>query len=215
MEIIQNLNLGQWIVIGLSAVMLAWYFAANAINRNRGVAIYRWLYHSLEEVGKITTAEWFGSSSSGGRLLVEKPARPFRRLEAVFLLERREFLPYWIIKHLQGWRDEVHIKAVLRASPKLDLVVARQKNPSQAAPSDDRIPAGFKLLPDDQAATENLPTPILEGLKAFLSGNGSYVQKITLRSVSPHIEIDALMNPMLDASPATLFKSLQECFLTE
>jgi hypothetical protein len=215
MEFIRNLNLGQWIVIGLSAVMLVWYFAANAINRRRGVAAYRWLYHSLEEVGKITRSEWFGSSSSGGRILVEKPARPFRRLEAVFLLERREFLPYWIIKHLQGWRDEVNIKVSLRSSPKLDLVIASTKSARQRTSSGDQIIAGFQVLPADQASQsppEKYQERLLEGITAFLNENRSFVNRITLRSASPHVEIDALLSPMLDASPQKLFTTLQECF---
>ena len=215
MEFLQNLNLGQWIVIGLSAFMLAWYFGANAINRNRGVSAYRWLYHSLEGVGKINTAEWFGSSSSGGRLLVEKPSRPFRRLEAIFLLERREFLPYWIVKHLQGWRDEVKIIIDLRTSPKIDLVIARTEYPSPDSPDYDHIPSGFKILLSDGYPAQNDLTPLLEKLAPFLNANASYLRKITLRSMSPHLEINAHLAPMLETFPAVLFPSLQEIFQSD
>jgi len=212
MEFLQNLNLGQWIVIGLSAFMLAWYFGANAVNRNRGVAAYRWLYHSLEGVGKITTAEWFGSSSSGGRLLVEKPSRPFRRLEAVFLLERREFLPYWIVKHIQGWRDEVKIKIDLQTSPKLDLVIAHTENPKSASSATDPIPPGYEILPSDGSPHQTDLAPLLEKLAPFLRANASYIQNLTIRPTSPHIEISGRLNPMLSASPSALFTSLQEIF---
>ena len=83
-----DLDLGQWIVIGLSAFLLLWYFLVNSISRKRGTAISRWLFRCLESVGEISNAEWIGASNMGARLTVKKAKNPFRRVEAHYLLEQ-------------------------------------------------------------------------------------------------------------------------------
>ena len=206
-----NLDTGQWVVIGLSAFLFIWYFAANAYSRQRGVAAYRWLYRALEGFGKIQ-AEWIGASSAGARLVVSKASKPFQRVEAVYLLEPREFLPYWAFSRLRGKRDEVVVKITLRFSPKTTLEVRRDSghqspNTSNGTGKSIHLLDGFEMIydgPEDQR--------LIDGLKAFLSDQGASVRMITLQREAPHLVIHAKLSPVLHSPAESYLDGLQAWF---
>ena len=100
----------------------------------------------------------------------------------------------------------------MRSSPKIELVIARKKANRPTASTDDRLPAGFEILPFNDSSPQTDPASLLQKLSPFLSANASYIQNLTLRPTSPHIEITTRMNPMLTASPSPLFTTLQEIF---
>ena len=101
------MDLGQWIVIGLSVVMGVWFAVGSFYNRRRGIGTYRWIQSGLKRLGKISEAAWIGSSGSGARLTVGKAEAPFRRIEVVFLLESREILPLWLFNRVRNKQDEM------------------------------------------------------------------------------------------------------------
>lgn len=207
------MNLGEWIVIGLSAFFLIWYIGLNIFNRRRGIATYQWLRRGLSEVGEITDAQWLGSSSTGGRFVIAHAKKPFRRLEAMYLLETRELLPYWVISHLRGRRDEIIIKASLRTSPKTAIEVRRINNwqinemSSQEQEDDEqqvRLVEGFRIStrgPSDY--------PGEKYLDEFLYDVGESVQKISLQHETPHLEIRINIKPVLLTSSDTFFSMLK------
>lgn len=204
------MNLGQWIVIGLCALLLAWYFGASMFNRRRGLATYQWLRRGLEQVGDKIEAQWLGSSSTGAKLVIPRAEKPFRRLEAMYLLETREILPYWILTHLRGRRDEFMIKAVLRKVPKTKVIVSRINQPKNAelVPQDQKqvyepvgAPDGFSISrhgPQDQESEQRL--------REFLSEAGDPIERISLQQKSPHLEISMRIDT-LEMTPANSFFS--------
>jgi len=196
-----DLDLGQWIVIGLSAFLFIWYFGAGSLNRKRGTATYRWLYRALETVGEVSDAEWIGAANMGARLTVKKAEKPFRRVEAHYLLEPREFPPYWLFSRLKGKRDEVLIRLVLRSAPKGSLEIKRTpaNRPSQLTASHG-IQSGFELVDLDLEAA-----PLLETIKVFLVENGRTVNRIIIKPDIPHLEIDARIKPLLDSPAESYF----------
>jgi len=179
------MNLGQWIVIGLCALLVAWYFGASMFNRRRVMATYQWLRRGLEQVGDKIEAQWLGSSSTGAKLVIPRAEKPYRRLEATYLLETREILPYWILTHLIGRRDELMIKAVLRKVPKTGLVVERLdlRNNTELEPQDQKqlyepvdAPEGFTIArygPGDPESEQRL--------REFLNVAGEPVERISLQ----------------------------------
>ena len=203
-----DLDLGQWIVIALSAFLFLWYFIANAMNRRRGTEIYRWLHRALEAVGEISGAEWIGAANMGARLAVKRAKKPFRRVEAHYLLEPREFLPYWLVNRLKGKRDEVLIRMDLRVAPKGSLEVQR-KRPSRSDPptASSHIQPGYELVYSD------LDDPgLLDKINHFLVENGGTVKRMIIQRNNPHLEIYARIKPLLDTPPESYLGILSTQF---
>ena len=207
-----DLGLGEWIIIGVSAFLFIWYFAANSFNRRRGIAIYRWLYKAHEELEGNLHAEWIGSSNAGARLHVEKASKPFRRVESIYLLEPREFLPYWIFSRLRAKRDEVIIKITLRIAPKElvaisrigdpkpDLILGAQKSYDS---SSEFVKYGFQFqyVGGDQEY-------FLNEVEPFLLDQVESLSALELRSIAPHLEIRLKPSPLLRTVPDKFYEPL-------
>jgi len=211
-----NLDLGQWIVIGLSVFLLVWYFAVSSSSRRRGINAYRWLRMGLETLGQVSNPEWIGSPGAGARVSVAKAARPFRRVETTYLLEPREFLPYWLFSRLQGKRDQIIIKATLRSIPKQTIQVTRSTSRNVGSPSpgdqmslldSSQAPEGFQIQYDGSQDSR-----MLEEITAFLNKYGETVNVINIQRQSPHLEIQARFAPVLHTPAESYFESLQSWF---
>jgi len=197
-----DLDLGQWIVIALSGFLFVWYLLVGSANRKRGIAAYRWLREGLESLGNISSAEWIGASNVGARFVVAKPAKPFRRVEAHYLLEPREFLPYWLFSLMRGKRDEVVIKIALRMTPSGNLEIRR-------AGGWKRPPVKDSVHPDFQVVGADLEdAALMAKVKAFLDENGPTVKAINLQGQVPHIELHVRLNPLMRSSPEAYFNNL-------
>ena len=206
-----DLDLGQWIVIILSAILFLWYFAANSFNRRRGVATYRWLYHALEQVGKIAHTEWIGSSNAGARLLVDKAGSPLRKVYVMYLLEPREFLPYWVFSRLRGKRDEVVIRITLRKAPPGALEVRRSKgnslNPSSRLDGSNLFTyLSFQIM---LANADNLD--LLDGVKRFLDKYQDTIIALNLQPEDPHFELRTSIKQLLLTSSEDFLEAVIDC----
>lgn len=197
-----DLDLGQWIVIGLSAFLFIWYFWAGSVNRKRGTAAYRWLYRALGTVGEVSDAEWIGAANMGARLTVGRATKPFRRVEAHYLLEPREFPPYWLFSRLKGKRDEVLIQVVLRSAPKGSLEIKRTTgNRSGQLIAGHQIQSGFELVDSDLDRN----APLLSAVNNFLAEHGETVKRIVIQPDNPHLEINARIKPLLESPAESYF----------
>jgi hypothetical protein len=211
------MNLGEWIIIGLSAFLLIWYIAMNIFNRRRGIATYQWLRRGLVQVGEITESQWLGSSGTGARIVVAQAKKPFRRLEVMYLLETREILPYWIISHLRGRRDELIIKASLRTTPKIEIEVVKTNNraiteldslePKQAS-EQVQSAEGFSI-----SRSGHGDDPGEKNLIEFLSDFGKSIQRISLKRQAPHLELRIGIKPLLITNSESFFSMLQAWLL--
>jgi hypothetical protein len=113
-----DMDLGQLIVIGLSVVMVAWFFGMSTYNRQREEKIFRWIYRSLKKYGEPSPVEQAGKRARIPGLEVSKAKGPFQRIQVNFRLERRENPPLWLFQHLQGLRDELEIRLRLKSTLK-------------------------------------------------------------------------------------------------
>lgn len=202
-----DLNTGEWVVIGLSAFLFAWYFFATAANRKKGLAAYRWLRQGLEALGNVSKAEWIGAANMGARLSVKNARKPLRKVETHYLLEPREFLPYWVFSRLRGRREEMVIKVTLRNSPgntlTLKRVTARQY---KKLPLDQRMPDGFQRLRDGTTS------PVHTRMDAFLAAYAPLIDRIHLKVQAPHLEIHARLGSISDIEAVPFFEALLACF---
>ena len=206
-----DLDLGQWIVIALSAFLLAWYYIAGSLNRQRGIALNRWLYRCLQEVGKITSRELIRPADRGARLVVKKASGPFRSIEAFYLLEPLEFLPYWLFRYLQGKRDEVWIKVTLLAAPRVTWEVKRalstRPHPADPTLAPEPLPQEFEITSEGQ-----IDQRLLDGLGAFLREHGATVHQVSLRRDAPHLLIRASAKPLVRSSAENYLVAIQAWF---
>jgi len=204
-----DLDLGQWAVIALSAFLFVWYFVANSLNRQRGIATYRWLYRSLEVVGKVSIAEWIGSSNMGARLMVKNAAKPFRHVEARYLLEPREFPPYWLYSRLKGKRDEVVIQVTLRTALKVDFEITNQEieHLVKNSRASNQVPQGSQ-----NAHTDPEEAHLRAALETFFTKYGSTTETIILRREAPQLTIHARIKSLLNSPAESYFKTLLSIF---
>ena len=206
------MDTGQWFIIGLSILLGAWYFVGAMINRRRGVATYHWLREGLAQVGKVSEAKWIGSAGYGARMTVTKADKPYRRIEAIFLLESREIMPIWLFNRLRDKQDEMILKANLRQVPSQELESATQGNrklkdllsasgenqtPFELVPA----PEGFDIIRRGKQDEERL-----ESLRGFLNKHSDAVMQFSLRRQMPHLILRVKL-PSLQNSPAEEFLS--------
>jgi hypothetical protein len=207
-----HLDLGQWIIIGLSAFLLIWFFLANLYNRQRGLATYRWLRRGLGQYGEITKSEWLGSSGTGGHLSMAHPARPFRQLEAAYLLETREIMPYWIFTHLRGKRDSITIRGILRKPPLVEYMAGSLNEAAwgelEKVEGEHRYepigaPPGFNAFRRGQANAA-MDRRLVDLLAAAPKG----MKGIVLRRDAPHLTIRSGVGQLIDLPAEEFFKQI-------
>jgi hypothetical protein len=204
------MELSQLLIILFSLLLVLWYIGANMFNRRRGIATFNWLKRGLQAYGKIKEAQWLGTSGTGAKLVVEKANQPFRKIEAGYLLETREILPWWLFTHLAGRRDEIGVTVWLRSAPKQEIEIGRvndrdfkelttTNNPFSELPA----PDGFIIL-----GTKTEASAELQQLGAFLVEMGPAVQRISLRKKAPHLVIKARVKPLIGSAPDAFFSKL-------
>lgn len=208
------MDLGQWIAIGLSALMGLWFGVGTFYNRRRGIATYRWLQSGLQTLGKISEASWIGTSASGARLVVGGAESPFRRVEVIFLLESREILPLWLFNRIRKKQDEMILKAALRSVPVQEIEVYRQGDrqaQSLLAQSADRnyqpesLVEGFQMirrLRDD--------SNLADGITGFLAKYPRAIRRISFQRKTPHLMLRVDLPPLRDEAAESFFGSMQE-----
>jgi hypothetical protein len=207
-----NWDLGQWIVIGLCAVLIVWYVVAGYLNRKRGILIYRWLREGLEKIGEITNVGWIGSSGSGGQIVLKSADAPFKSVEVIFLMESRELLPLWLINLLRNKRDVMILKAALRSPPTQEVEVARSgdREFSRILALEQKPPYTELSAPEGfQIAQRGRKNPQgIQQLEAFLAQEGATVQRISLGHKTPHLVLHAFLAELMDTPAEDFFSSV-------
>jgi hypothetical protein len=206
------MNLGQYVVIGLSIFLGLWYVVGSSTNRKRGLETFRWLRDGLETAGKVTEARWIGSSGSGARLTVGKANRPFQRIEVVFLLDSRELLPLWLVNLLRGKQDEMILKANLRSLPTSEIEVGHSDSKEIKSLISNKQPstfqtasaaAGFEILYKGKAGDEHIAR-----LQSFIQQYPVSIKRISLKKQMPHLVLRADLPPLREKNLEEFFKDL-------
>jgi len=202
------------ILVGLGAVLAAWYLIASIYNRRRGIATYRWLRNGLDVLGDKHEGKWLGSAASGAHLTVAKPKSPFRRVELIFLLESRELLPLWVVDLIRNKRDQVIFKATTRAALQARIEIA---------PASSRIARRIKTQIDENWTSQVLDgffvtsrghdaTAALAALKPVLDQYGTQLRHISWSTDRPNIIAIFHLPGLLESgdSASELFRCIRD-----
>ena len=209
-----QLNLGQWVVIGVCSVLILGYILGYFYNRQRAQKIYTWLRQGLSTLGEVSIGEKLPGMATGGRLEVNQPDAPLKRLEAVYLLAPRENLIFWIFHLLQGRGDELIIWINYQSKPEQSVEVA-QKGDRQFEkrlkatdkPALSRLDEQYGL----QVAAEDKPGSTLAGkVQALLQLYKSNIIRLAIRPEKPHLFLRMELRLMRSGLGADLFTALRE-----
>lgn len=209
-----ELNIGQWVVIGVCAILILGYIRGFYYNRQRAGQVLAWLREGLETFGSVSVGGKLPGMATGGRLEVKRAVAPLRRVEAVYLLAPRENLLFWLFHLLQGKRDEMILWVTYQSKPEQDVEVARRgdrqfENRLKAADrkvltvSED--PQGL-LLASEQKKGGTLPGKV----QALIERYGSVIYRLAVRGKKPHLFLRVNLRIMQLASGPEFFSGLHD-----
>lgn len=203
-----ELNLGQWVVIGVSTVLILAYIRGFYYNRRRAGQIQAWLEDGLQTFGPISPGDKLPGMATGGRLEVKRATPPVKRVEAVYMLAPRENPVFWLFHVFQGRHDELILWVTYQAIPEQQVEVARPDDRQfQNRLTDmDKVPLSVAKGPQGlMVATEEKKEGMLpDVLRSFVDRYGGYVYRLALRDNKPHLFLRANLR-IMESSPAAEF----------
>lgn len=189
-----ELNPGQWIVIGISALMILGYIRGYYANRRRAGQVLAWLRQGLETLGPVSSGEKLPGMTTGGRLEVKHAVAPLKRAEAIYLLAPRENLFFWLFHRLQGKDDELILWLTFQSKPTQEVEVARRgdrlfekrlKEPSRRPLVMSEGPRGLLVAIGEQNGNFS------EKVKSLLEQYGLAILRLSVRESKPHLFLRA------------------------
>jgi hypothetical protein len=204
-----KLDLGQWITIGICAILILGYIRGYYKNRKKALQISEWLQNGLTEWGQVTPGERLPGLVTGGRLDVNQATEPFQRIEAIFLLEPRENLLFWLFGHLLGKRDELILKINLRSQPEHEVEMGRRgdRDFSRRLTTVGKkleVTSGPHGLQIARRSKKN--SGLDDRFDTFVNQYGQAIVRFFLRRGQPHLFVRVYL-PTLQTKPAGEFLS--------
>ncbi len=181
-----QINLSFWVTV-LVIVLVLGFLWGLWVNRRHGKALYRRFLPALNAWGRPASARWLGGITTALAVRVQGMQAPYRSMDAIVLLEPREFWPIWWVTRLQGQRDALILRINLRRTPhtewewrKLGVRVPGFLPPAAEEGFTALNAAGFRgwVRPQREDAG---PWP------SFLSTYRDGLQALSLRKQRPHV----------------------------
>jgi hypothetical protein len=209
-----QLNLGQWVVIIIAAILILGYILGYYYNRQRAEQIFIWLKQGLSTLGEVSLGEKLPGMATGGRLEVNQAAAPLKRVEAVYMLAPRENLLFLIFHLLQGRGDELIVWINYQSKPEQCVEVARRGDRQFEKRLKDKEKPALSIVDVNrglQIAVEEIPGALQAGkVQSFLQHYPSTVIRLALRPEKPHLFLRANLHHMQRVTTEELFTALKE-----
>lgn len=203
-----SLNPGQWVVIALSAILILGYVRGYFINRHKAEEITLWLREGLSAWGTVTPGARLGGMATGARMKVENATPPFARIEAIFVLEPRENLLFWLGTRLQGRRDQVALLIDFRGRPRYVAEVGsprdRDFRRTAAALKDPIMASGSDAIPLQIALPQKHRQGAAAAIRRFLEESHQAIFRLTVQNSRPNLVVRAYL-PTLQRESAQNF----------
>jgi hypothetical protein len=210
-----NLGIGEWIVIGLSVLIGLGFIAGNWYNNQRVMATLAWLRRGLAGYGEVKSARVNAPTPQGFPLRIDPPeGSPFQKIIGILALERRENLPLWLFQTLRGKRDRLQLETDLRRGPWGEVYVFHKSNLSQieAAKRGEKASLTFlKQAGDFHFYTRGeAPAELVACAEVLVNQLPSLILAFSLQRKSPNLNLSLRLTPLLRIDPQSFYSSIQK-----
>jgi hypothetical protein len=201
------------LVIGLSGLVLAWYFLGQQAMRRRGLALLQWVRAGLPILGDSPRLRWLGASAF--QLTIERPAAPLKAVSVTVVLEPREIFLLWLVNRVRQRRDVLVVRADFTVRPtmrfELFRAAGRSGHEAQAMAKSARWPTA----PFDQsglrlAAPFPLNQELLRPCIDRLHDQMRALTRLSIRETSPHLLLNYQLRPGQEGDVSGVFHFLRE-----
>lgn len=210
------LNTGQWIVIGICAILIAGYAYGFYTNRRLAQQVVIWLHSGLTRWGRVTAGARLGGMATGGRLNVHDANAPFQAIETLFILSPRENLIFWLFDRLRGQQDTLILKINLRSAPRKNILLEAGcpgEKSFQQAMDKEKLSLIDTRASRLQIAMKDKDTPLSEPLNRFIDYFDDKVIRLSIGKHAPHVVIRANLIPLLNHPMEDLLSSIRQIFI--
>ena len=209
-----QLNTGQWVVLIICGVLILGYILGYYYNRERARQIFRWLKQGLSTLGEVTQGDKLPGMATGGRLEVNQPAAPLKRVEAVYLLAPRENPLFLIFHLLQGRGDELVVWVNYQSKPEQSIEVARRGDRQFTKRLQDKEKPALSLVEGVRGLQVAVETKtglsLAEKVQSFISRVPSSVIRLALRPDKPHLYLRTNLRVMQHLSAEDFFSLVKD-----
>lgn len=210
----ETMGIGEYIVIGISIAIAAWFLIGSYINNQKSQQILSWLVKGASALGKVSAARFLAPSRSGVRAMIKFEDGPVAQVEVVMALVRRENLPLWLFQLITRRKDLLTLNFSSRKTPagemwafpsKSAAGLVEQANQGQKAPLVFREEQGQHRLYTRQKEDEQA----FNYLRGYLNSNPA-VQVIVLQAKSPNLILIEPIKSVMRSSSEAFFRQVEK-----
>lgn len=186
------------LVIGLSVLVLAWYFVGQQAMRRRGLALLQWVREGVHILGDSPKLRWLGAAAF--QLTIEAPTHPFRAVSVTVVLEPREIFFLWLVNRFRQHRDLLVVRGDLTTRPPMMLELFRAEGRSgqeakAMANSEGWTVDAFDTSGLQLAASSPRSQDLLHTSTQQLEDHLGALIRLSLRDTSPHLLLNYALRP--------------------
>ncbi len=173
-----------------------------------------WLKQGLVSLGEVSLGDKLPGMATGGRLEVNQPSAPFKRVEAVYLLAPRENPLFLIFHLLQRRGDELIVWVTYQTKPEQSVEVARPGDRQYEKRLQDKDKPALSPIVGPRGlnmAVETSPSSMAaEKIQAFIAKYPTSIIRLALRPEKPHLYLRTNLRLMRHASAEEFFAALKQ-----
>jgi hypothetical protein len=192
------------LAVAAAVLLVAWFAAGTIWNVRLGSEVMRWMQAGLPVIGERTSVRWLGSSVV--ELVINEGKAPLGRTAVVIFMEPRD-LPWWPLSRMQGRRDTLIVRGVLRRTPAAELEVldpaswsGRDALPRAPREWPVRKLGGLKLLGEEKRA---------EALLKRAQAAGLSIRRLSVRRTEPGFQLHVAL-PDRSRSSREFFEAVHD-----
>jgi hypothetical protein len=199
------------LVIGLSVLVLVWYFLGQQALRRRGLAVLQWVRAGVSILGESPKLRWLGSAAF--QLTIEHPAPPFKALSVTVVLAPREIFFLWLVNRFRKRRDLMVVRGDVTTRPRVRFELFREEGRSgqeaKAIATSERWPivtfdkSGLRL-----ATSSPLGQDLLHTAMPRMADHLAALLRLSIRDASPHLLFNYTLRPGQAAPAGPVFHAL-------
>ena len=199
------------LVIGLSLIILAWYFVGQQAMRRRGLLLLRWVRAGVGILGESPQLRWLGGSAF--QLTLERPAPPFKAMAVTVVLEPREIFFLWLVNRFRKRRDVLVVRGDFATPPRVLFELFREagrsgKEAKSMATGERWTIESFEKSGLQLASSSPMAYDALRIATQRAPAELGALLRLSIRDTSPHLLLNYTLRPGLESDASRVFHVL-------